>query len=52
MIRFIAQILSFLCVILAAYCGVYNAPVACVEWTGSAILFAIGSVSFGKAQRK
>lgn len=51
MIRFITQTLSFLCVILAAYCGVYNAPVACMEWTVSAILFAAGSVAFGKAQR-
>jgi hypothetical protein len=51
-IRFITQTISFLCVILAAYCGVYNAPVACVEWAASAVLFAAGSVAFGKAQRK
>jgi hypothetical protein len=51
-VRILAEMLSFLCVILAGFCGVYNAPVACMEWTVSAILFAAGSVAFGKAQRK
>jgi hypothetical protein len=55
MIRFIAQtlsFLSFLCVVCAAYTGMSGAPLSCVEWTSSAILFAIGSASFGKVQKR
>jgi hypothetical protein len=49
-VRILAEMLSFLCVLLAGFCGMNNMPLTCAEWTGSAILFAIGAACFGRAQ--